>query len=182
MMRRCFGKFTRLGCVVLACSAPHIVSFGDDLPHRHVPPVPTKNPPQAVTSAGELDVYNPTWLEGQPFRARVQLTLAQANGLTDAFVCFSFLGTPVASPSAHGTLTCTGAPNIVQWSRLSTVSTHLNNNDPNDLKTNWVTLAFTPQLPPGNVSSDGTGKGIIIITTGGSQVVVNGTMELEHIR
>ena len=189
-MGRCFGKLGRWSFLVLACCTPQVISFGDDDRPLHTPPVPSANgmPPipgksthQPLSSLGTVAAYQPNWFAGQSFRARVQLNLADANAMTDAFICFSYLGTPVTSLSGS-TVSCQGVPNIVQWPRaLSSTSLvkHLDNVNPGN---SWVTITFTPVDPPGSGSADGTGKGIIIITTNGTQSVVGSVLTLEHFQ
>jgi hypothetical protein len=106
------------------------------------------------------------------------MTPNQASTFQDAKICFSLAGTPIAAASTSGTVTCgNSVTNIVEFPMTSATSfrPHIDNINPDNT---WVTITFTI-VPPTGASPDGTGKGIIIITTGGVQVAVNGVMTLE---
>jgi hypothetical protein len=164
--------------VVFACCVPEAFSVGSDLPRGGVPPIPGKQYPLvACPQLGAVAAFDPQWNENADFEVRVQfLSSTPANTITDATLYYSWPAAPQCSYNqATGVISVSGT-NLAAWPKKSI--------NPNTLSmnTNWDRIFFDTSIPStGSSLPDGTGKGIIIITTGGSQFVVNGTMILEYV-
>lgn len=174
-MGQFLAKPTRFAFIILTTCVVPVISFGDDGMQLHTPSIPTKTLPASSTCPmwGSVAAYQPTWHERQSLIVRVQFTNAgDAAQVFSATLYYDYPNAPICTFDSTSGISCAGT----HLSQTSTSSPVLNN------ARNWVNLTFTPTVW-GSSISDGTGKGIIIITKNDShrsQYLASNVLLLEY--